>query len=80
MAVESASTSFEVRVPDTEEVPSTTLPSSWLPASITLPDASPASEVMTGLSLVPVKVTVIVWVSAEPKSSVTVAVNVSVTL
>ena len=80
MAVESASTSEDVRVPETEAVPSTIVPSSRFPASMTVPVASPASEVMTGLSLVPVKVTVMVWVSVAPNSSVTVAVKVSVTV
>ena len=47
---------------------------------MTVPVASLDLEVMTGLSLVPMKVTVMVSESVAPKSSVTVAVKVSLTV
>ena len=66
-----ASTSDTLSVPITEALPATAVPASRLPASVTLPALAAALLATTGVSFVPLIVTVTVWSAVAPWSSVT---------
>ena len=77
--LEVPSTSDVVRPPVTVEVPATAVPSRKEPASVTAPALAVIALVTTGVSFVPLMVTVISWSTVAPNSSVARTVKVSLT-